>query len=85
MTELFEDHIYRVGGDEFVIVVKDWTNEDFADQIDLLKQKMREKKVSISIGMLWKPTIDNLEQMLKQADFIMYEEKKQYHLLNDGK
>ncbi len=85
MTELFEDHVYRVGGDEFVIVVKDWANEDFADRIDLLKQKMKEKKVSVSLGMLWKPTIDNLEQMLKQADFIMYEEKKQYHLLNDGK
>jgi len=85
MAQLFEDHVYRVGGDEFVIVVKNWTKEDFVSQIEQLKRNMEEKDVSVSLGMLWKPTVDNLEQMLKQADFIMYEEKKRYHLQNDGK
>ncbi len=85
MTELFEDHVYRIGGDEFVIVVQDWTEESFVKLIEQLKHNMKEKDVSVSFGMLWKPTVDNLEQMLIQADFIMYEDKKRYHLQNDEK
>lgn len=85
MAELFEDHVYRVGGDEFVIVVREWNEEAFTERINLLKEHMEEHQVSVSIGMLWKPEVENLEQMLKQADFIMYEDKKRYHLQNDEK
>lgn len=85
MTELFDDHVYRVGGDEFVIVVQNCAEENFVGQIERLKHNMKEKDVSVSLGMLWKPIVDNLEQMLMQADFIMYEDKKRYHLQNDGK
>lgn len=82
MSELFEDHVYRVGGDEFVIVVKEWGNEDFANKIKCLKSKMKEQDISASFGMLWKSSVEDLESMLKQADFIMYQEKQQYHLQN---
>lgn len=82
MSEVFEDHVYRIGGDEFVIVVQKWAKEDFENQITYLKHKMAEKNISASFGMLWKPSVDNLADMLKQADFIMYQEKKQYHLQN---
>ena len=77
--------VYRVGGDEFVIVVQNCAEENFVGQIERLKHNMKEKDVSVSLGMLWKPIVDNLEQMLMQADFIMYEDKKRYHLQNDGK
>lgn len=82
MSEVFEDHVYRIGGDEFVIVVQKWTKEDFEQQITNLKHKMAEQDISASFGMLWKSSVDDLTSMLKQADFIMYQEKKQYHLQN---
>lgn len=82
MSELFEDHVYRVGGDEFVIVVTECDREDFEHQIERLKSNMKEQDISASFGMLWKTSVDDLEDMLKQADFIMYQEKQQYHRQN---
>ena len=82
MSELFEDQVYRVGGDEFVIVVSECDREDFEHQIERLKSNMKEQDISASFGMLWKTSVDDLEDMLKQADFIMYQEKQQYHRQN---
>ena len=40
---------------------------------------MQDKQVSISIGVLWREQVDDLEALLKAADKLMYMEKEMYH------
>ena len=37
---------------------------------------MQDKQVSISIGVLWREYVDDLEELLKAADKLMYKEKE---------
>lgn len=79
IASIFPDQSYRVGGDEFVILVIGVTEEEFLKKIDQMEEKMKEQQVSISIGPLWKARTEDLEKMLKDADALMYEEKEKYH------
>lgn len=40
------------------------------------------KKENFSIGVLWRENENDIVTMLKEADNIMYTEKKKYHLEN---
>lgn len=42
---------------------------------------MENRQVSVSIGVLWKEEQNNVIGMLKQADNIMYDAKRKYHLM----
>ena len=45
-------------------------------------QEEMQKKVSISMGYLWKKSVDDVVDMLNEADRLMYEEKKHYYQSN---
>ena len=79
IASAFPDQSYRVGGDEFVILVIGVGEEEFLKKIDEMEEKMKEQQVSISIGPVWKARTEDLEKMLKDADALMYEEKEKYH------
>lgn len=79
IAEVFPDQSYRVGGDEFVILVIGVTEEDFLLKIHQMKEQMQKHQVSVSIGPLWSKETGDLEKMLKDADALMYEEKEKYH------
>ena len=71
--------IYRVGGDEFVIIEQNIERDKYEERITALKNIMQDKQVSISIGVLWREQVDDLEALLKSADKLMYMEKEMYH------
>ena len=48
-------------------------------KIEDARKSMRELRVSISVGAVWRKSSDDLEEMLKAADQLMYVEKEQYH------
>ena len=70
---------YRVGGDEFVIIEQNIERDKYEERITALKNIMQDKQVSISIGVLWREQVDDLEALLKTADKLMYMEKEMYH------
>ncbi len=80
LARYFPEQAYRVGGDEFVLVVPDITEQAFMDKMLEIRQGMQEKQVSISMGAVWRQNTDDLEEMLKAADHMMYMEKTDYHL-----
>ena len=71
--------ILRVGGDEFVIIEQNIERDKYEERITALKNIMQDKQVSISIGVLWREYVDDLEELLKAADKLMYMEKEMYH------
>lgn len=77
--EAFPGYVYRIGGDEFVVLQPEIEKAVFERQIDLLKEKLAEVQVSSSIGFLWREFCEDLDALQKEADKIMYSEKERYY------
>lgn len=83
--------VFRIGGDEFVVIVPGISQVEFEEKIAHLKKIARqleneEKIVAnsgvnmfFSLGYVWSETCLALVDLLKKADELMYEEKRRYH------
>lgn len=78
ILKTFPEDSYRIGGDEFVIIVPETGEEDFKDQIDRVRKDLEDADVSFSMGLEWKKE-GMLEAMLKAAEKRMYLEKNAYY------
>ena len=81
---IFAEDAYRVGGDEFVVILLDVSREDFARKTEQLRRQMQENGVDASIGGVWQASTENLEDLLRRADENMYREKKRYYSQADA-
>ena len=79
IVAVFPEHTYRIGGDEFVVIYPDVEERQFAHLITQLQHNVKEHKVSLSYGIVWKDSCMDLEVLLKEADQKMYEDKKRYY------
>lgn len=75
--------IYRIGGDEFVAIFRDMENDAFLAQVKSLQEYVCQDKHHIAVGYAWsdKPPYD-LENLISQADKIMYQNKRDYYAAN---
>lgn len=76
---IFAEDAYRVGGDEFVVILLDVSREEFARKTEQLRRQMQKNGVDASIGGVWQASTENLENLLRRADENMYREKKRYY------
>lgn len=81
---IFAEDAYRVGGDEFVVILLDVSREDFTRKTEQLRRQMQENGVDASIGGVWQASTENLEDLLRRADENMYREKKRYYSQADA-
>ena len=78
------DSIYRIGGDEFCVIMED-TEDTAAECLQQLEKNGREWKgkyvngISISYGFAADKESDDFNSMLKAADKRMYESKSNYY------
>ena len=73
------DELFRIGGDEFVIITYDLTETDFYEKFNLLRNIFCEKTnlpFSIATGSCWVKSPSDLNSLLQQADSAMYTDKK---------
>ncbi len=72
--------LYRVGGDEFVIVCRKTSHLETDQLVERIKKNVSATEYSCSIGYSYSldgaKTVDTL---LKESDSMMYEEKARYH------
>ena len=78
ILKTFPEDSYRIGGDEFVIIVPETEEADFKDRIDQVEKDLAEANVSFSMGLEWKKE-GMLEAMLKSAEKRMYLDKNAYY------
>ena len=75
------DHVARMGGDEFVMILPSSSPEAIADRIRSIKQKVAEigDGVSIAVGAAVYP-VDGTEteDLMVTADMRMYEDKRRH-------
>lgn len=76
--------VYRIGGDEFVAVFPDLEQKEFWSKVtDLHAAVHKSKQSHIAVGYAWcgeQPF--NMEEMISQADKVMYQDKRDYYAAN---
>ncbi len=77
-------HSYRMGGDEFMLVCCEYTQEeleallkDIVIRMNTSNDAIKMPQISISIGCAHSTSPYNIESLMKVADERMYEEKRQ--------
>lgn len=73
-------HVYRLGGDEFTVVLPNITHLEFQKLLESAKSQLGDVA---SLGTAISDTMDtDFESLLKAADAEMYENKKQYYIVS---
>ncbi len=78
LKETFRDcEIYRAGGDEFVVVAIDVPKASLEERVEKLRQKSKVKgNVSYAIGFYHDEKAGDIRKAMREADALMYEDKK---------
>ena len=81
LKEVFpNDEIFRAGGDEFMVLARDTSEEILNEKAAELKQKMKLTEcVRFAIGTYFDKECNNIHLAMKIADVRMYEDKKLFY------
>ena len=71
--------VYRIGGDEYVILCLGSNEEDVKGLIDCIKKEVSKTEYSCSIGYAMKTEDSTIDMIYKLADAKMYEEKQLFY------
>lgn len=84
LSALFRDSVYRIGGDEFVILCPNTTHEQFEKQLGELEELSRtDMNLHYSIGTSWREGNVDLHRQVTYADEQMYKNKQAYCTRDD--
>lgn len=71
--------IYRIGGDEFVVICRNKGEQDICDRAVLARQKLKEQGYEISVGIGWMDLQPDISVIVNQAEEAMQQDKKRYY------
>ena len=80
-----DDRIYRVGGDEFVIISCNHTVSQSMRRMERMRRDFLEGDWDISVGMAESDDGEDLPDLINQAEIRMRQDKKQYYVNGGGK
>lgn len=75
--------VYRLGGDEFVIVCKRTNKDELEMLINRVRDNVSKTKYSCSIGYSFNDGNKSIEEMVKESDEMMYQDKADYYHRNN--
>ena len=84
LQEVFPDAcVYRAGGDEFVVISENITEDDFIANVRRLKKRTSNPDVlSLAIGSYYGVKSSDIRDVMRIADQRMYEDKKHFYELH---
>ncbi len=72
--------MFRLGGDEFLVITKGLQKDQIDKKIEALRIDMVEQKARMALGFVWEDSYGgDYDAMLAKADHIMYEDKRRYY------
>ena len=71
--------IFRVGGDEFVVILRNADEKQINKYIDDIHQKSEKHNVSFAVGYATTNSSREIEKILKEADANMYNDKRKFY------
>lgn len=75
--------VYRIGGDEFVVIAYPIEESDFFLRVRKLKQQFAENgTLKIAVGHRWAEETESIGALIAQADALMYADKKAFYREN---
>ena len=74
-----KQRVYRIGGDEYVILCFGSSEEEVKELIGRIKENISKTSYSCSIGYAMKNEGDTIDMLYQLADSRLYEEKKRYY------
>lgn len=79
-TEFKEAFIFRIGGDEFVVLFYDMDKKFFQIRVEEVEKLARDDtNFCISIGHRWSDGSENIQQLIYDADEMMYAHKRDFY------
>lgn len=80
MRLVFEEaNLYRTGGDEFVIISSQKSQEEFLKLVRTLKDSLAKEQLPVAVGAQWQESAENLRNLITLADRAMYEDKQRFY------
>lgn len=74
-----ERTIFRLSGDEIVILAENLSREEFIEKIRALKEELNRDWDGVTLGYTWSDMDINVKQLVNHADELMYIEKQSYY------
>ena len=75
-----KETVFRIGGDEFVIVCRKVSEEEVKKLIDRIREKVAETRYHCAIGYSFSSGGDrNIDEMIKESDQMMYKDKMDFY------
>lgn len=86
LKKYFEEYmLFRIGGDEFLVICNSISKEEMTKRVEKLVKDMEKENAIMSMGVIWEANgKKDFEQLLIEADIKMYEDK-QKHYAKSGK
>lgn len=75
----FGQKVYRMGGDEFLVFTRDLDQETIKKDIDIFLDHLKSRHYHVAIGMSFRSQNTNTEEMVREAEVKMYENKAKYY------
>lgn len=81
LTDVFgEDRVFRIGGDEFLVICTQIDENTLIKRITELKELMKERSVNMAAGVIWRENvITGFSEILRESEELMYADKAQYY------
>lgn len=80
-----DDRLYRIGGDEFVIISSAHTEAQTRKQLNYMRERLHTQGREISVGVASSESTSDLPKIIEQAENEMRREKKEYYVRGGSK
>ena len=83
-TQFGDRHVYRIGGDEFVVIVEDMEEVQVTTALKTLVNHIHTAGYFVSVGQSHSRGDHSIDELIKNAETLMYEDKKRFYSQQGG-
>lgn len=78
-TQFGDRHVYRIGGDEFVVLVEDMEEVQVTTALKTLVNHIHTAGYFVSVGQSHSRGDHSIDELIKNAEMLMYEDKRRFY------
>ncbi len=85
LKEEFQEYaLFRVGGDEFLVLCAGIEEEELLEKAERVRLEMCRRNANMAIGCVWREDgSEDMDKLITQADDLMYMDKRAWYLKKD--
>lgn len=74
-----DDGVYRIGGDEFVILSENKTETVISEKIKAVRYELKNQGYALSVGTAWKESFNRYDLIINEAEAKMRDDKRKFY------